>query len=223
VGGPPLCCTTAFTNVGLSIQQKTNRIVPFRIKHYPGVVLDVVLSSSGENTSAIAGRNRDTASASTEEGTENLQTTPPLSDTSSSDDGAFMLSRASMLPSTDAHSDFERKPRVYLAPKLITTPARQDPIQSKMEQQRMRRTHKVVNSRIHHHIHLAKHGGYDITHLKEFFHRYGLHFVAILQMLKYGITAAGVAIPAFSHLLRPDAMGQITEDLRSLRNTLEPG
>jgi len=117
--------------------------VPFRIKHYPGVVLDVVLSSSGENTSAIADRNRDTASTSTEEDTENLQATPPHADTSRSDDGAFMLLRASMLPSTDAHSDFERKPRVYLSPKLITTPGRQDPIQYKMEQQRMRRTHKV--------------------------------------------------------------------------------
>jgi len=82
---------------------------------------------------------------------------------------------------------------------------------------------KSTNTKIPHHIHLAKHEGYDIDRPNEFFQRYGSYILTILQMLKYGITVAGVAIPALSHLIRPDAMGQVTEGLKSLTNNLEPG
>jgi len=82
---------------------------------------------------------------------------------------------------------------------------------------------KSTNTKIPHHIHLAKHEGYDIDRPNEFFQRYGSYILTILQMLKYGINVAGLAIPALSHLIRPDAMGQVTEGLTSLTNNLEPG
>ena len=82
---------------------------------------------------------------------------------------------------------------------------------------------KSINTKIPHHIHLAKHEGYDITSPTEFFQRYGPYVLTILQMLKYGITVAGVAIPALSHLISSDATGQVTEGLKLLKDTLEPG
>ncbi|KAF9349172.1 hypothetical protein BGX34_001986 [Mortierella sp. NVP85] len=82
---------------------------------------------------------------------------------------------------------------------------------------------KSINSKIPHHIHLAKHEGYDIARPNEFFQRYGPYVHTILQMLKYGFTVAGVAIPALSHLVRPDAVGQVTEGLKLLTDNLEPG
>ena len=82
---------------------------------------------------------------------------------------------------------------------------------------------KSINSRIPHHIHLAKHQGYELTHPNEFFQRYGFHVLTVLQMLKYGITVAGVAVPALSHLISPDAVGHVMDSLKSLKKSLEPG
>ncbi|KAF9350538.1 hypothetical protein BGX34_001158 [Mortierella sp. NVP85] len=82
---------------------------------------------------------------------------------------------------------------------------------------------KSINSRIPHHIHLAKHEGYELTHPNEFFQRYGFHVLTVLQMLKYGITVAGVAVPALSHLISPDALGHVVDSLKSLKKSLEPG
>ncbi|KAF9362268.1 hypothetical protein BGX34_006493, partial [Mortierella sp. NVP85] len=71
-------------------------------------------------------------------------------------------------------------------------------------------------------IHLAKHGGYDIAHTKDFFLKYGPYVLTILKMLKYGISAAGVAVPALSHLIA-DGLGQATESLKLLTKSIEPG
>jgi len=61
-----------------------NRITPHRIKHYPGVTLDVVLFSPDENT-PTTGRNMDAVSASMEEekDVESFQVAQLPEDTSS--------------------------------------------------------------------------------------------------------------------------------------------
>jgi len=82
---------------------------------------------------------------------------------------------------------------------------------------------KSINTKIPHHIHLAKHEGYELARPTEFFQRYGPYVLTILQMLKYGITVAGVAVPALAQLIRPDAVDQVTDGLKSLKDTLEPG
>ncbi|KAK3817496.1 MAG: hypothetical protein J3Q66DRAFT_430945 [Benniella sp.] len=82
---------------------------------------------------------------------------------------------------------------------------------------------KTTNSKIPHHIHLAKHEGYDIDRPNEFFQQYGSYVLIILRMLKFGITVAGVAIPALSQLIRVDGLGQAMECLNSLTKTIEPG
>ncbi|KAF9344467.1 hypothetical protein BGX34_005636 [Mortierella sp. NVP85] len=110
-----------------------NRIVPFRIKHHPGVVLEVALSTMDENTFASLGRDRDDDIATTEKHVENSQVTQLPADTSNSDDGAFQPSRASSFPPKDTLSNIKRS-RMSMSFSQIATLARKDPIQSKIEQ-----------------------------------------------------------------------------------------
>jgi len=80
-----------------------------------------------------------------------------------------------------------------------------------------------INTKIPHHIHLAKHEGYELARPTEFFQRYGRYVLTILQMLKYGLTVAGVAVPALTQLIRPEDVEKVKEGLKSLTNSLEPG
>ncbi|KAF9350657.1 hypothetical protein BGX34_001063, partial [Mortierella sp. NVP85] len=82
---------------------------------------------------------------------------------------------------------------------------------------------KSTNSRIPHHIHLAKHEGYDIDRPNEFFQQYGSYVLAILRMLKFGISMAGVTVPDLSHLIRVDALDHATVALKLLKSTMETG
>ncbi|KAF9140378.1 hypothetical protein BGX30_006609, partial [Mortierella sp. GBA39] len=76
---------------------------------------------------------------------------------------------------------------------------------------------------ISHDIHFAKHEGYEIARPSEFFQQYGPYVLTILKMLKFGVSVAGVAVPAISHLVRSDAIDQATADLQQLRDNIEPG
>ncbi|KAK3817449.1 MAG: hypothetical protein J3Q66DRAFT_339926 [Benniella sp.] len=48
-----------------------------------------------------------------------------------------------------------------------------------------------AKSKTSHHIHFAKHEGYDIVCPDEFFRRYGSYVLTILRMLKFGISVGG--------------------------------
>ena len=82
---------------------------------------------------------------------------------------------------------------------------------------------KATNSKIPHHIHLAKHEGYDITRPNELFQKYGPYVLTILRMLKFGISVAGVAVPAVSLLLRDDSIAKATSSLKMLLGNLQSG
>ncbi|KAF9359773.1 hypothetical protein BGX34_008158, partial [Mortierella sp. NVP85] len=74
---------------------------------------------------------------------------------------------------------------------------------------------KSPNSKISHHIHLAKHEGYDISRPDVFFQHYGSYVLTVLNMLKFRISAAGVSVPSVSLLVRDDAMDdKITKGLK---------
>ncbi|KAF9362270.1 hypothetical protein BGX34_006495 [Mortierella sp. NVP85] len=344
-----------------------NRVVPYCIKHHPGVVLDVVLSSSDEDTLAVAGRN----GAS---GGENVVESLLPKDTSSGDDRHLTASRAYTLPSASALSELKREPKATLSLEQIAEIAQKTSMESEIEQRlvsslpsdiqvqvrassNLRESliqviqdgqvhqpneqliaclqklddkmmennelaHRIMdlvsenkellvrlndlqktldskqdemkqlqvqaldrlaqlqnsvkalltqtyelheypiprlfivlpvdssswnplelfknkfrlyflcecgehtkftNSKIPHHIHLAKHEGYDIDRPNEFFQQYGTYVLTILRMLKYGISVAGIAVPTLPHLIRVDALDQATESLKSLTNTIEPG
>ncbi|CAO3568642.1 unnamed protein product [Mortierella alpina] len=70
-------------------------------------------------------------------------------------------------------------------------------------------------------IHFAKHEGYEIARPTEFFQLYGSHVLTILKMLKFGISVAGVAVPAISHLVRADVVDQVEAYLKVLKD-IEP-
>ncbi|KAF9356181.1 hypothetical protein BGX34_010071, partial [Mortierella sp. NVP85] len=80
-----------------------------------------------------------------------------------------------------------------------------------------------INSKIPRHIHLAKHGGYDIARPKEFFQQYGSYVLIVLRMLKFGISVAGIVAPAVSLLVRDDALHQATSSLKMLIGNISSG
>ncbi|CAO3568635.1 unnamed protein product [Mortierella alpina] len=84
---------------------------------------------------------------------------------------------------------------------------------------------KLINSntKIPYHIHLAKHEGYVVARPSEFFEHYGSYVLTILKMLKFGVTVAGVVMPAFSQLISPDGLGQTIASLKLLQDCIDPG
>ncbi|KAF9908748.1 hypothetical protein EC991_009558 [Linnemannia zychae] len=70
-------------------------------------------------------------------------------------------------------------------------------------------------------VHIAKHEGYEIVRPTEFFQLYGSHVFTILKMLTFGISVAGVAVPAISHLVRADFIDQAATYLKLLQD-IEP-
>ncbi|KAF9536342.1 hypothetical protein EC957_011320, partial [Mortierella hygrophila] len=76
---------------------------------------------------------------------------------------------------------------------------------------------------ISHDIHFAMHEGYEIARPSEFFQQYGAYVLTILKMLKFGVSVAGVIVPAISHLVRSDAIDQVTASLQQLRDNIVPG
>ncbi|KAG0046719.1 hypothetical protein BGZ90_008097, partial [Linnemannia elongata] len=78
-------------------------------------------------------------------------------------------------------------------------------------------------TKISHDIHFAKHEGYEIVRPSEFFQQYGPYVLTILKMLKFGVSVAGVAVPAISHLVSSDAIDQATAGLQQLKDNIEPG
>ncbi|KAF9950671.1 hypothetical protein BGZ72_007699 [Mortierella alpina] len=51
-----------------------------------------------------------------------------------------------------------------------------------------------------HHVHLAKHEGYDLLRPTEFFEKYGSYLLTMLDMVKYGIATAGMIVPTLATL-----------------------
>ncbi|KAF9118767.1 hypothetical protein BGW39_000881 [Mortierella sp. 14UC] len=79
-----------------------------------------------------------------------------------------------------------------------------------------------ANSAPSHHIHLARHGGYDLDRPNEFFRKYGSYVLALLQMLKYGVVAAGMVAPALNALKVADEMEYVAKGMKSIMKDLIP-
>ncbi|KAF9928868.1 hypothetical protein BGZ65_006070, partial [Modicella reniformis] len=82
---------------------------------------------------------------------------------------------------------------------------------------------KSTNSKVPHYIHLAKHEGYDITRPTEFFKQYGPYVLTILKMLKFGISVAGITLPALSQLVSIDAIDEAPTSRKQLSRNIMPG
>ncbi|KAF9290239.1 hypothetical protein BGZ68_007587 [Mortierella alpina] len=75
---------------------------------------------------------------------------------------------------------------------------------------------RINGSKISHEVHLAKHDGYDLNKPTEFFEKYGNYILAMMQMIKFGFTAAGIVVPALTDF-------KIVEGLETIQKSLELG
>ncbi|KAF8940014.1 hypothetical protein BGZ58_008059 [Dissophora ornata] len=79
---------------------------------------------------------------------------------------------------------------------------------------------KVDGSKMSHDIHLAKHDGYDIDRPDDFFEKYGSYVLTMLQMVKYGFIAAGVAVPALSNFKLVEGIDAIQQSIDFSKKTI---
>ncbi|KAF8925344.1 hypothetical protein BGZ58_000882 [Dissophora ornata] len=70
------------------------------------------------------------------------------------------------------------------------------------------------DNKIQHEIHLAKHEGYDIDRPTHFFQKYGPYVLTMMQMIKYGVTVAGIIVP-------PLALFKLVEGVEAAQKTLD--
>ncbi|KAG0334005.1 hypothetical protein BG000_008716 [Podila horticola] len=59
---------------------------------------------------------------------------------------------------------------------------------------------KANNNKVPHHLHLAKHEGYLIREPTEFFKKYGPFLLLMLELIKFGTSIAGHAVPTLASL-----------------------
>ncbi|KAG0246592.1 hypothetical protein BGX31_000570 [Mortierella sp. GBA43] len=71
-----------------------------------------------------------------------------------------------------------------------------------------------------HEVHLAKHEGYDLEQPTKFFEQYGTYVLAMMYIIKYGITTAGLTVPPLANFKVVDEVGQ--RHAEYLRNNIGP-
>ncbi|KAK3817453.1 MAG: hypothetical protein J3Q66DRAFT_440222 [Benniella sp.] len=69
---------------------------------------------------------------------------------------------------------------------------------------------RTTSSKVSCHIHFAKHEGYEVICSKELFRRFRSNILSTLNVLKIGISEAGVTMPVLTHLIRPGAIDTTT-------------
>ena len=63
-------------------------------------------------------------------------------------------------------------------------------------------------------VHLAKHKGYDISQPKLFFKKYGKYVLAMLNMVKFGVAAAGIVVPSLAHFKIAESLNSVSDQLQ---------
>ncbi|KAG0090641.1 hypothetical protein BGZ92_002544 [Podila epicladia] len=72
---------------------------------------------------------------------------------------------------------------------------------------------RSAGSTMPHHIHLAKHGGYDLERPTEFFRKYGTYILTMMEMVRFGIATAGIVVPVLEQSRLLDGMEDISKSL----------
>ncbi|KAF9963867.1 hypothetical protein BGZ65_008651 [Modicella reniformis] len=71
-------------------------------------------------------------------------------------------------------------------------------------------------------IHLAKHEGYDLERPTEFFEKYGSYLLAMLRIVRLGVTAASLVVPPLETLKILDGLDSAQEYVHMLRDNIVP-
>ncbi|KAG0272757.1 hypothetical protein BGZ95_011460 [Linnemannia exigua] len=69
-------------------------------------------------------------------------------------------------------------------------------------------------------VHVAHHGGYELERPTEFFRKYGKHVIRFMTFLKYGVMAAGVAIPIIAQAGFIDGLDNTSRLIRDISEDL---
>ncbi|KAG0214303.1 hypothetical protein BGX28_002411 [Mortierella sp. GBA30] len=75
------------------------------------------------------------------------------------------------------------------------------------------------SSKTPHEIHLAKHEGYDLDRPSEFFEKYGSYVLTMMEMIKFGFTAAGIIVPALGNLKIIEGLDLVEKGLGMVNKT----
>ncbi|KAF9357292.1 hypothetical protein BGX34_009447 [Mortierella sp. NVP85] len=73
-----------------------------------------------------------------------------------------------------------------------------------------------------HQVHFAKHEGYDLDKPSAFFERYGSYVLTLMNMVKYGITVAGVFVPPLANTKIVEGLDTAQKHLEYLRKNIAP-
>ncbi|KAF9082177.1 hypothetical protein BGX23_012732 [Mortierella sp. AD031] len=71
-----------------------------------------------------------------------------------------------------------------------------------------------------HEVHVARHEGYDLDHPTEFFEKYGVYVLTLLQVFKYGLTIAGVVVPPLAQLGVSDGVDAVQKGADNMFNDM---
>ncbi|KAI1316200.1 hypothetical protein EDD11_010310, partial [Mortierella claussenii] len=74
---------------------------------------------------------------------------------------------------------------------------------------------QTPGSKVLHTIHLVKHKGYDLDRPSEFFKKYGAYVLTLLEMLKYGVTTARIAVPPLASLDHSEWLDNVKDVLHA--------
>ncbi|KAF9903140.1 hypothetical protein EC991_004123 [Linnemannia zychae] len=77
-------------------------------------------------------------------------------------------------------------------------------------------------SKLSHEIHLARHEGYDLDRPNEFVRKYGSYVLTLLQMLKYGVAAAGMVVSPLHSLKICEGLDDAEKGLKYLQGDIMP-
>ncbi|KAG0209593.1 hypothetical protein BGX28_010208 [Mortierella sp. GBA30] len=77
-------------------------------------------------------------------------------------------------------------------------------------------------TKLPHHLHLARHEGYEIRQPYEFFRKYGSFLLFMLELLKFGANVTGLVVPVLASLRVEEVLGDLGNRIRdTARLTVE--
>jgi len=203
------------------------RTVPHRIEHFPGEVLNVILSNHAEAGSV-------TCTFPAEGPSQKDSTLPGTSIDNQKQLQIQALDRLALFRN-NAKALLEQTYELHESPiprLFIVLPADSsswNPVNLFSNKFRIHflcecgEHTKPTDSKIPHYIHLVNHEGYDIINPRKFFQKYGSHVLTILRMLKFGISEAGIVVPAVTLPVPDDATHETTASWRMSIGNIESG
>ncbi|KAF9353191.1 hypothetical protein BGX34_011742 [Mortierella sp. NVP85] len=84
-------------------------------------------------------------------------------------------------------------------------------------------THTVPDgSKAQHEVHLAKHDGYDLERPNEFFEKFGSYILAMMYMIKCGITAGSIVVPPLANFKILERIEDGQKHMEYLKKNIAP-